>query len=679
MNLKEQIKNYMNTMAQNEPSSVTLSQLSEAIGAWESDIKTTLEKMISDGSIIAEKKRPIRYHLSEPIAASHMNLLSSLSNTPFTSLIGLNGSLYVPIETAKAAVMYPPFGIHLLITGNSGVGKSRLAKEIWKYKCEIHKNMSRPQPPFVVFNCAEYSENPQLLLAELFGYVKGAFTGADSNHEGLVSKANDGILFLDEIHRLPASGQEMFFTLLDHGTYRPLGSSENRSSNIMLIGATTETPESFLLTTFKRRIPLMITIPSLNERPLEERIDLIRLFLSEESAILKMPIKINCPALCLLLCYESQANIGSLKNEIRVSCAYAFLRKSKECSVLVITQHALSRMLNSNIVVEDIKILQKTLDLKGFSDGLSVCPDINTFSLATQAHPDSFNLYQFIEEKYKIYEDESQNPIDLQNKIINDLKIQYTTLMNSYYGTYPDLNSEIPKKYKQLADNIILIAQEKLGYTFTSGFSYILAHFIWQVLQLSQSNRSVAHFMPQFYERPSQSDEFFSHAVQNLLQSELQSTLTISEIGLLFRMIHNHQIKNLPSNNIDVIAVSVGNAVSIMNFTNNALKKKFMVAIDVPPESDAQEISNAIMQQVNSYKISGPFIILIDSMIHTPNVENFLKEKATQPFRIIPFLTPSVALQLYNIIHSSSKDIKDISCELIKWFQNDISIHISML
>ncbi|NRX13523.1 transcriptional regulator with AAA-type ATPase domain [Clostridium beijerinckii] len=67
--------------------------------------------------------------------------------------------------------------------------------------------------PFVVFNCADYANNPQLLLSYIFGHIKGAFTGADKEKEGIVEKADGGILFLDEIHRLPPEGQEMIFYL----------------------------------------------------------------------------------------------------------------------------------------------------------------------------------------------------------------------------------------------------------------------------------------------------------------------------------------------------------------------------------------------------------------------------------------------------------------------------------
>ena len=71
----------------------------------------------------------------------------------------------------------------------------------------VGNNKENKDYPFVTFNCADYFNNPQLLLSQLFGHVKGAFTGADTDKIGLVEKANGGILFLDEVHRLPPDGQ----------------------------------------------------------------------------------------------------------------------------------------------------------------------------------------------------------------------------------------------------------------------------------------------------------------------------------------------------------------------------------------------------------------------------------------------------------------------------------------
>lgn len=73
-------------------------------------------------------------------------------------------------------------------------------------------------------------------MSELFGYAKGSFTGADSNKTGLVERANKGILFLDEIHRLPSEGQEMLFQLMDSGKYRKMGdSTQEWKANVLIV------------------------------------------------------------------------------------------------------------------------------------------------------------------------------------------------------------------------------------------------------------------------------------------------------------------------------------------------------------------------------------------------------------------------------------------------------------
>ena len=89
------------------------------------------------------------------------------------------------------------------------------------YEYAKYMNLIQPEAKFGVFNCAEYAENPQLLMSQLFGYKKGAFTGALTDKPGLVELADEGILFLDEIHR-PADGQEMLFLLMDKWIYRRL-------------------------------------------------------------------------------------------------------------------------------------------------------------------------------------------------------------------------------------------------------------------------------------------------------------------------------------------------------------------------------------------------------------------------------------------------------------------------
>ncbi len=207
-------------------------------------------------------------------------------------IIGAEESLAVSIQQAKAAILYPPRGLHTLILGETGVGKSMFAELMYRFAVEM--DMVGKEAPFVRFNCADYAENPQLLIGQIFGLVKGAYTGADKDKDGLLKKADKGIFFLDEVHRLSAQGQEMLFTFIDKGHFRRLGDTENNiSSDVQIIAATTEEPSSYLLKTFQRRIPMTIRIPSLDERSLKERFDLIRMFIVEESIRIGKSIYVN--------------------------------------------------------------------------------------------------------------------------------------------------------------------------------------------------------------------------------------------------------------------------------------------------------------------------------------------------------------------------------------------------
>jgi transcriptional regulator with AAA-type ATPase domain/transcriptional regulatory protein LevR len=262
-------------------------------------------------------------------AAQHAGLTPPTPRSAFDALQGKDGSLEKPIELAKAAILYPPYGLHTLLTGPTGVGKTLFADCMYRFAVETER---LPQEaPFVAFNCADYANNPQLLLAQLFGVEKGAYTGADRDRAGLVEKADGGVLFLDEVHRLPPEGQEMLFTLLDRGVFRRLGESDTaRQAKIRLIAATTENVQSSLLITFVRRIPMWIGIPSLDERTLEERFGLIHFLFMEESARVQRPFWIAPDVLKALLLFDCPANVGQLKSEIQLLCARAFLSQMQE-------------------------------------------------------------------------------------------------------------------------------------------------------------------------------------------------------------------------------------------------------------------------------------------------------------------------------------------------------------
>ncbi len=161
-------------------------------------------------------------------------------------------------------------------------------------------------------------------MSQLFGYSKGAFTGADSDKPGLVELADKSILFLDEIHRLNPEGQEKLFILMDRGIFRRLGeTSKTRRADVLLICATTETPQESMLSTFLRRIPVHIKLPNLEERSIAERLQLVLFFFWKEAVNLKKEIRIDRNILSTFVHYHCPNNIGQLSTDIRLTCANA--------------------------------------------------------------------------------------------------------------------------------------------------------------------------------------------------------------------------------------------------------------------------------------------------------------------------------------------------------------------
>jgi len=153
--------------------------------------------------------------------------------------------------------------VSILIQGASGTGKEVLAQS-------IHKASLRHNCPFVAINCAAIPDN--LLESELFGHKKGAFTGADNNHTGMIETANQGTLFLDEIGDMPLDFQAKLLRVLEEKTIRPVGSNQTIDVDVRIISATHINLEqavenkSFREDLYYRLNVVTLEIPCLDER-----------------------------------------------------------------------------------------------------------------------------------------------------------------------------------------------------------------------------------------------------------------------------------------------------------------------------------------------------------------------------------------------------------------------------
>jgi two-component system response regulator AtoC len=206
----------------------------------------------------------------------------------------------------------------VLIQGESGTGKELIAQA-------IHYSGPRADKPFIAVNCAALPE--ALLESELFGHVKGAFTGALQDRKGLVEEANGGTLLLDEIGDMPPPIQPKLLRVLEEGKIRKVGSNTMRSVDVRVIAASNRPLEGlveegrFRDDLFFRLYVIPITIPPLRER-IEDILPLANHFLGMYCKIMHKEIRGFAPeAIDILMNHELRGNVRELENMIERAVA----------------------------------------------------------------------------------------------------------------------------------------------------------------------------------------------------------------------------------------------------------------------------------------------------------------------------------------------------------------------
>lgn len=219
-------------------------------------------------------------------------------------------------SAAMAQVFYliekvAPTDVPVLITGDSGTGKDVVA-------AALHQASLRRGQPFVVKNCA--SLQPELARSELFGHVKGAFTNALTASEGLMTFANKGTLFLDEVGELSPEVQAQLLRVLESHRYRRVGEKEERRTDVRFLFATNRNlTQEVLQGRFHEALFHRINVFQINLPPLKERKDdiplLVRHFLAQLSQG-KKQYTLNPQVMHHLLHYDWPGNIRELRNVI---------------------------------------------------------------------------------------------------------------------------------------------------------------------------------------------------------------------------------------------------------------------------------------------------------------------------------------------------------------------------
>ncbi|MCP3892114.1 MAG: sigma-54-dependent Fis family transcriptional regulator, partial [Desulfobulbaceae bacterium] len=213
----------------------------------------------------------------------------------------------------RLAAKVAPYNTTVLITGESGTGKELVAKG-------IHKASDRSGNKIVAVNCGAFPEG--LIESELFGYVKGAFTGADQSKKGVFQEADEGTLFLDEIGELPLSLQVKLLRVLQEGEVKAVGATGTLKVNVRILAATAKNlDEEVRQGRFRQDLLYRLNVLNVNLPPLRERDGdiplLIQFFIERYSTRFGCSVLGVAPsAMTILMKYDWPGNVRQLENII---------------------------------------------------------------------------------------------------------------------------------------------------------------------------------------------------------------------------------------------------------------------------------------------------------------------------------------------------------------------------
>ena len=489
----EKVLEALGMLYEEKKQGITAEEIAYRLQSDRSNISRDLNRLHKEQRCYKEKTRPVRFF---PCTHKRVPKTGVPKETPkmvdMDKFLKRNPSLFHQIEQGKAAILYPGDGMHMLLLGETGVGKSLFADLLHKYG--IQSGKLAEASPFIQFNCADYAHNPQLLMSQLFGHVKGAYTGAETNKTGLLEKANGGILFLDEIHRLPIEGQEMLFTYIDRGVFRRLGESEkDHHANVLIIGATTEKKDT-LLKTFIRRLPIIIDLPSLKERSIEERHQLFDTFVQQEVDQLGVPMYFSKNALKAFLHYKCELNIGQFKADIRIAFAKSYARflAIKE-DYLRVSSKDLPDYIRAGLLSYAAH-RQMWSKYEGTNrQAIQYLP--STATVTEVSVPSESTIYREMNTRYRELEQNKASAEEIQKAMEHDLKTYFklTGEKEQLFCNKENLIALVPDNIIKELEKILRHVTIKTGKVVSDKVFQMMAIHIYNLVKRSQQDHVIAH------------------------------------------------------------------------------------------------------------------------------------------------------------------------------------------
>ena len=272
------------------------------------NISSILNQLVNEGKLVKYNGRPVLYQLADENTSGNGDV--------FEQLVGYDSSLKEAIASAKAAVLYPEGNPTILITAKHGSGVSHFAKTVFRFAQASGKLKTRA--PWILWDCKTLF-NDQDKFQEIFL--------GDHEKEGILKKASGGMLILENIDVVSERNLDWLLAFLRGEKIQ--GQDEwpwQKDYHCITIFSTMKETNEMMLNLLRGRMDFRISLPSLEERSIEERFLILQKFFKEEAKAMDRMIEVDTSILHALLLYEVTGDIKGLKNDIHTGCANSYVR-----------------------------------------------------------------------------------------------------------------------------------------------------------------------------------------------------------------------------------------------------------------------------------------------------------------------------------------------------------------
>lgn len=644
-----------------------------------------LNELFKSGELIKVSSRPVYFFHKETLENKFSIYLtkneyknmedlykdletSEILNQDFNKLIGNKGSMKVVIDKVKSAILYPPYGLPLLITGNRGVGKKQVVKSIVEF---VKRKNLVSERKIKVIDLADSKDELQKIILGDSGYISNNRIYTDS-----LCPTEKALLIINGAEKLTSEQQKLLSILLEKNSFYCInGKAENELKLQVIIVCNSQEVHN-LNKEFIENFPVTASIPNFIDRYYQEREQIVMAFLKEESLRMQKNIIISKTSLRLLADYDFSENLNGVKNNVRKLCATVNMLDDTANQITINLYQLPEYILNNNTLDEELqKSETEYIDVLKYKELDESIEIIKLYEMLLTEYRESFNNGNISPSRIIVMAETIRNisskkdfekagtrntrkPIhELIYTTITRIFTQYNLSMSNSIVSFITKNINIAKQYNSRLSN-------------------------WEDEHSDEIN-SFLETLEKEYSDESYILEVITQTINKNLELQLDK---MSQIILLITIIKNNS-ESLKRRNLGVILChGYSTASSIADAVNTLLDSYVFDAYDMPLDTSSEEIAQLLKQYINKSSIKSDVMLLVD-MGSLEEIDKYLTDITSKNIGIINNVSTRVALDvgtkiiqnrsIEEIIKSSEENTQNRTKLIRNKTKKDIIVFIS--